>query len=190
MNVDGFYIDWRNVQTVHDLNCGYDFTENKGRLKSQGLELESKMRVTSALTVGLSGSYTDATADGAIPNLEAANGDRAPYFPRTIVTLSGDYGIPTPRGKVVLATDYTLRSNAYTQFSSAAPQYFEIPSSKVLNASIAYLIGQWSVSLYGTNLTDDRLVSGIDNFYPQVQPGNVEYWGRPRTVGVHVHAGF
>jgi iron complex outermembrane receptor protein len=190
MNVDGFYIDWRNVQTVHDLNCGYYFTENKGKLKSQGLELESKMRVTSALTVGLSGSYTDATANGAIPNLEAASGDRAPYFPRTIVTLSAEYGIPMPRGKILLATDYTARSNAYTQFSSAAPQYFEIPSSKVLNASIAYDIGQWSVSLYGTNLTDDRLVSGVDNFYPQVQPGNVEYWGRPRTVGVHVHAGF
>jgi iron complex outermembrane recepter protein len=190
MNVDGFYIDWRSVQTVHDLNCGYYFTENKGKLKSQGLELESKMRVTSALTVGLSGSYTDATANGAIPNLEAANGDRAPYFPRTIVTVSAEYGIPMPRGKILLATDYTARSNAYTQFSSAAPQYFEIPSSKVLNASIAYDIGQWSVSLYGTNLTDDRLISGADNFYPQFQPGNVEYWGRPRTVGVHLHAGF
>jgi iron complex outermembrane recepter protein len=190
MNVDGFYIDWRNVQTVHDLNCGYYFTENKGKLKSQGLELDWKMRVTSALTVGLSGSYTDATANGAIPNLEAASGDRAPYFPRTIVTLSAEYGIPLPRGKILLASDYTSRSNAYTQFSSAAPQYFEIPSSKVLDASIAYAIDQWSVSLYGTNLTDDRLVSGVENYYPQVQPGNVEYWGRPRTVGVHVHAGF
>lgn len=190
VNLDGFYIDWRDVQTVHDLNCGYYFTQNKGKLKSQGLELESKMRVTSKLTVGLSGSYTDARANGAIPNLEAADGDRAPFFPRTIVTLSGEYGIPMPRGKILLATDYTLRSNAYTQFSSAAPQYFEIPSTKVLNASIEYRLDQWSVSLYGTNLTDDRLVSGIDNFYPSVQPGNVEYWGRPRTVGVHLHAGF
>jgi iron complex outermembrane receptor protein len=190
MNIDGFYIDWRNVQTVHDLDCGYYFTENKGKLKSQGLELESKMRVTSALTVGLSGSYTDATANGAIPNLEAAGGDRAPYFPRTIITLSAEYGIPLPRGKILLTGDYTSRSNAYTQFSSAAPQYFEIPSSKVLDASIAYAIDHWSVSLYGTNLTDDRLVSGVENYYPQVQPGNVEYWGRPRTVGVHVHAGF
>jgi hypothetical protein len=51
-------------------------------------------------------------------------------------------------------------------------------------------MGPWSVSLYGTNLTDDRLISGVDNFYPQAQPGNVEYWGRPRTIGVHVHAGF
>jgi iron complex outermembrane recepter protein len=190
VNLDGFYIDWRDVQTVHDLNCGYYFTQNKGKLKSQGLELESKMRVTSALTVGLSGSYTDARANGAIPNLEAADGDRAPFFPRTIVTLTGEYGIPMPKGKILLSTDYTLRSNAYTQFSSAAPQYFEIPSTKVLNGSIEYRLDQWSVSLYGTNLTDDRLVSGIDNFYPTVQPGNVEYWGRPRTVGVHLHAGF
>ena len=68
MNVDGFYIIWDDVQTIHNLPCGYNYTENAGKVKSQGLELESKLRVTSALTLGLAGSFTDAKADGPIPN--------------------------------------------------------------------------------------------------------------------------
>ena len=190
LNVDGFYIDWRDVQTVHDLNCGYYFTQNKGRVTSQGAELEMRMKVTSALTLGLVGSFTDATANGPIENLGAADGARVPYFPRTIVTVSANYVIPVQRGKILLATDYTYRSDAFTQFSPMNPQYLQIPSSNMLNASIGYDTGKWSISLYGTNLTDDRLVSGADNFYPQVQPGPQQFWGRPRTVGLHFHVGF
>jgi iron complex outermembrane receptor protein len=191
VNLDGFFIDWRNVQTENTLDCGYSFTENAGKVTSKGVELETKMRVTGALTLGLSGSFTDATAGTAIPNVDAVAGDRVPFFPRTIVTVSADYGIPLPAGKLVLATDYTARSNAFTQFSDLNSLDREIPGSKMLNASIGYETDRWSVSIYGTNLTDDRLVSLVDaNQFPGVQPGDLQYWGRPRTVGVHLHVGF
>jgi hypothetical protein len=50
---------------------------------------------------------------------------------------------------------------------------------------------RWSVTLYGTNLTSNRLISLIDvNTNGVFQPGNVEYWGRPRTIGVHAHVKF
>jgi hypothetical protein len=96
-----------------------------------------------------------------------------------------------PKGKILLTTDYTARSNAYTEFSAENPLYREIPSSKLLNASIGYDTGRWSVSLYGTNLTNDHLVSTVvANSFPGVQPGDLQFWGRPLTVGVHVHVGF
>jgi outer membrane receptor protein involved in Fe transport len=191
MNVDGFYIDWTDVQTVHNLTCGYNFTENAGKVKSQGIELESKVRATSALTLGLAGSFTDAVANGPILNLGAADGDRAPYFPRTIITVSGEYDVPLPRGKIAISTDYTYRSNQFTDFSPSASDYEEIPSSVLLNGSIGYVTDQWSLTLYGTNLTSNHLVSLNDtNFNGIYQPGNLEYWGRPRTVGVHAHVKF
>ena len=186
LNVDGFYIDWKDVQTIHNIPCGYYFAQNKGRVKSRGLELETKLRATSALTVGLSGSFTDAAASGAIANLSAADGDRVPYFPRTILTLSGDYGIPLAQGKIVLAADYTYRSNASTEFSPLNKLYREIPASKMLNASIGYVSARWSASVYGTNLTNDHLVSFVDpNSFGKYQPGDIQFWGRPLTVGVH-----
>jgi iron complex outermembrane recepter protein len=190
-DLDAFYIDWRNVQTIHNLECTYYYAENQGRVKSQGLELESKLRLTSELTLGLSGSFTDATANGAIPNVGAVDGDRTPYFPRVIVALNATYGIPLPGGKLVTSADYTWRSSAFTQFSPEDPLYREIPASKVLNASIGYDTGRWSVSIYGTNLTNDEEVSIIEpNTYGPVQPGDVWFRGRPRTIGVHLHTSF
>jgi len=191
MNIDGFYVKWDDVQTIHNLPCGYNFTQNAGKVKSQGVELEAKVRASSALTLGLSGSFTDATANGPIPNLGAVDGDRAPFFPRTIVTASGQYEVPLPRGKIQISTDYTYRSDAFTDFSPQSFFYARIPSSVLLNASLGYVTDRWSVTLYGTNLTSNRLISLIDvNTYGDFQPGNVEYWGRPRTIGVHAHVKF
>jgi iron complex outermembrane receptor protein len=191
MDVDAFYIDWRDVQTIHNLACTYYYAENQGRIRSQGVELESKLRVTSQLSIGLSGSFTDAVANGSIPNVDAVNGDRTPFFPRVIVALKVDDGIPVPGGRILLSADYTWRSSAYTEFNPGDPLYREIPESKELNASVAYDTGRWSVSLFGTNLTNDEEISAIEaNTYGAVQPGDVWFRGRPRTIGVHLHARF
>lgn len=191
MNVDGFYIIWDDVQTIHNLSCGYNYTENAGKVKSQGLELESKLRATSALTFGLAGSFTDAKADGSIPNLSAVDGDRAPWFPRTILSVSGNYDVPLPQAKIEISADYTYRSDAYTDFSPAVFDYARIPSSVLLNASVGYVTDRWSLALFGTNLTNNHLVSIIDvNTNGPYQPGNLQYWGRPRTIGVHAHVKF
>jgi outer membrane receptor protein involved in Fe transport len=166
LNVDGFFIDWQDVQTVHDLQCGYYFQENKGSITSQGLEWETSARLTHALTVGMSGSFTDARSKGPIANLDASDGDRAPYFPRTIITATADYTFDLPEGQIILGTDYTYRSNAYTQFSSTNPLYREIPSSRLLNATATYQRGRWSVGIFGTNLTNDRQISVVEpNLY-------------------------
>jgi iron complex outermembrane recepter protein len=191
MNLDAFYIDWANVQTVQNLSCGYYYNVNSGKMKSQGLELESQFRATNAFTVGLSGSLTDAVANGPIVNLDAQDGDRAPFFPRTILTLSGDYSIPLPSGKIAISADYTYRSPQFTDFSPEAFDYLKIPSSVLLNASIGYETNRWSATVYGTNLTDNHLVSLNDVSTNGIyQPGNLEYWGRPRTIGVHLHVSF
>ena len=191
MNIDGFYINWSDVQTLHNLSCGYNFTQNSGKVKSQGIEWESQVRATRDLTLGLSGSFTDAVANGAIPNLDAASGDRAPFFPRTIITVSGEYDVPLPQGKIAISTDYTYRRDEFTTFSPLEFGYLQIPSSVLLNGSIGYVTDRWSVSLYGTNLTNNHLVSLIDaNANSIYQHGNLEYWGRPRTIGVHVHVKF
>jgi iron complex outermembrane recepter protein len=191
MNIDGFYINWSDVQTLHNLSCGYNFTQNSGKVKSQGIEWESQVRATRDLTLGLSGSFTDAVANGAIPNLDAASGDRAPFFPRTIITVSGEYDVPLPQGKIAISTDYTYRSDEFTTFSPLEFGYLQIPSSVLLNGSIGYVTDRWSVSLYGTNLTNNHLVSLIDaNANSIYQHGNLEYWGRPRTIGMHVHVKF
>ena len=135
LDADAFYIDWRDVQTIHNLACTYYYAENQGRIRSQGVELESKLRVTNDLTLGVSGSFTDATANGPIPNVGAVDGDRTPFFPRLIAAVNAAYSHPLPGGKLLTSADYTWRSSAYTQFSPEDPQYREIPRFPRLRSS-------------------------------------------------------
>ena len=191
VNFDGFFINWQDVQTIHRLPCQYYFDENKGNIISKGFELETNAKLTRGLTVGLSGSYTDARTKGAIANLSSANGDRAPYFPKTIVTAMGEYSFDVWRGKVILGTDFTYRSNAYTEFSPSNPLYREIPNSKLLNATATYKWDHWSVSVFGTNLTNNRQISVVEpNLFRGYQPGDSQTIGRPLTIGGRVHVEF
>ncbi len=171
---------------------GYPFVQNAGKVTSKGVELETKARATDALTLSLSGSFTDAEADGALVNLGAPSGSRVPYFPREIITAGVDYEMPlTNVSKLRWSADYTYRSNAYTQFNESSPLSDEIPSSVMLNASITYVLNQWEVALYGTNLTNNLLISTISpNTNAPYQPGNMTYIGRPRTIGIRLHMGF
>ena len=107
------------------------------------------------------------------------------------MSLNSQYDIRVAGGKIVLSSDYTYRSRASTDFSAAAFDYLIIPSSTLLNGSIAYETGRWSVSIFGTNLTNNHLVSlrNVNNA-GAFQPGILEYWGRPRTLGVHAHLSF
>jgi iron complex outermembrane receptor protein len=191
VNATGFYILWDSVQTTFPLSCGYPFIVDAGKVTSKGLELETKARATDALTLSVSGSFTDAEADGPLVNLGAPSGSRVPYFPREIVTAGAEYEVPIPGARIIWSTDYTYRSNAYTQFNTANPLSREIPSSKMLNASITYSRHPWEVALYGTNLTNNLLISTISaNTNGPYQPGDVAYVGRPRTVGLRIHMGF
>jgi hypothetical protein len=99
--------------------------------------------------------------------------------------------VPLPQAKIEISADYTYRGDAYTDFSPAIFDYARIPSSVLLNASVGYVTDRWSLALFGTNLTNNHLVSIIDvNTNGPYQPGNLQYWGRPRTIGVHAHVKF
>jgi len=129
VNTTVFYIDWQTYRRRFPLACGYPFVVNKGKIKSEGVEFEGHAKVTEALTADLSGSYTDARANGALTNLGAPDGARAPYFPKTIISAGGDIW-RTCRSAVCDGRPmYTYRSSAYTQFNERSPLSRKIPSS-------------------------------------------------------------
>lgn len=102
-----------------------------------------------------------------------------------------DNVIPGFGGKTRLSLDYTYRSGAFTEFNQQDLLNREIPSSSMLNASLGYSMGRWELALFGTNLTNNALISSIiapgNNAFI---PGDKAYVGRPRTVGVRLHMDF
>ena len=191
-NVTAFYIDWSDVQTSFPLACGYPFVENQGKVKSRGLELENRAKVTDLLTWNLNASFTDAEANGPLLNLNAPSGSKVPFFPRWIVTTGPDFAVPLGEGSLRFSADYTFRSSTYNEFNLQDPTTRQIPSSTMVNASVTYAIRKYEFSLYGTNLTDNLLVSevGAGNSEAPYVPGDERFIGRPRTYGVRFHVGF
>jgi len=190
VNATAFFIDWRDLQTNDQLNCGYYFTQNAGKVTSKGLELESTVRVDEHLTLGVNASYTDATAAQAIPNLSAVQGDRVPYFPPLIAGGSASYRLALAAAQsLVTELNAQYRGSTYSNFSPDSR--VSIPSSTVFNASITYVRGTWELGLFGRNLTDAHIVTSADrNTFGAFQPGDTYWYARPRTVGIRARVSF
>jgi outer membrane receptor protein involved in Fe transport len=191
LNATGFYTLWSGVQTTHDLACGYDFVQNAGGVRSTGLELDSRLRASRALTLGLQASFTDAIASRAIPDLDASYGARVPYYPRTILTLDAAYDLGLPLGHLTIAADYNYRSQVGTEFDTASSLYRVIPATRVLHGATTWFIKNMEWAVYGQNLLNERIVSAVSpNGYAPFQPGDALYLGRPRTIGLRARVSF
>ncbi len=190
VNATAFFIDWRDLQTNDQLNCGYYFTQNAGKVTSKGVELESTVRVDEHLTLGVNASYTDATASQAIPNLGAVQGDRVPYFPPLIAGGMAAYRAALGPGQtLVTELNAQYRGSTYSNFSPDSRVF--IPNSTVLNAAVTYVRGSWEVGLFGRNLTDAHMVTSANrNTFGAFQPGDTYWYARPRTVGLRARVSF
>ncbi len=189
LNVSAFYIDWKNVQSTRNLACGYRFTENAGRVSSKGIEVETRFRVTDALTFTANGSYTKAEADGDLVNIGALDGDRAPYFPKYIVSTTADYVVPLGDAELRFSGDFQARGASYTEFRQTNPRIRKIPASEIVNLSVTYATDVWELGVFGSNITNDRSASLVSP-PTTVEPGDKYYIGRPRTVGVRLKRSF
>jgi outer membrane receptor protein involved in Fe transport len=69
INADFYYDDWRNIQQLLLLDCGYEYYDNAGNGRTFGPELEVTARITPEWTVSGSGAYTDAEITNPIPLL-------------------------------------------------------------------------------------------------------------------------
>jgi outer membrane receptor protein involved in Fe transport len=170
LNATAFYIKWSHLQ-INGIpsNPSLGFTTNAGQAHSEGVELETRARVTNELTLSLGASYMDARLD------EMAQGAPAG------TTVSADYRHPLSGDLYGIArVDWTYRGKA--NYSLPPTPDAETPESDNLNMRLGVEKGRFSVIAFGNNLTNDHLISAAAGPYDIV--------GRPRTIGVTVKAGF
>ena len=206
LNADAYYIDWSDVQTRLLLNCSYFFTDNKGSIRSEGVEAESTLRLTHQLTLTGNLSYNDSRANGNIPTVGAFNGDLAPYYPRWIIGVSAYYDRPLFNGELHGQITWQHRGDEQTTFNPLATTissgalvatgpsgtFAVIPASDDVDASIAYDVGRYEVGIFGKNLIDGVNVTDIGRatYYAIYQAGSRETVARPRTVGARLKVKF
>jgi outer membrane receptor protein involved in Fe transport len=183
-NATGFLTRWSNVQSRHDLACGYYLEQTSGQIRSTGVDLDSQFQVTRSLRLGVSASFTDALTSEAIPNLDAGKAAQVPYSPREILRVSVGYRRQLPIGILSLQADYDYRSAEGTEFDAGSALFRKILDTRVANVTGTWTVGTTTMTLYVRNLTNTQIVTGINpNGYPPFQPGDTVYLGRPRSVG-------
>ena len=206
LNASAYYIDWSDVQTRLRLNCSYFFTDNKGKITSKGLELETMIKATPELTLSLSGSINDSKANGDIPTVGAFDGDRTPYYPKYTANFQAFYDRPVGHGDLHLQLGYQYQSSQNTTFNNfsttltggkltatgPSQTFAVIPESHNLSASATYNIGQFEFGVYGNNLADGVTVTNIARatYYQVYQAGSRNTLARPRTIGLRAKVKF
>ncbi|MES2743504.1 MAG: TonB-dependent receptor [Pseudomonadota bacterium] len=194
-NASAYLIKWKDVQVFDKLPCTYYYTQNAGKVRSEGVELESLFKLSRQASIGVSASYNHAYAtDTVVTGIPAQNipaDARVPYAPKFAATVNASYTIALGgKDEIGLSANYAHRGEAYTNFAPSQGGYSRIPSANTLNATVIYKTGPYELGLFGTNLTNGAKVSDVTTNTIAIQPGDNLYMIRPRTVGLRVKARF
>jgi iron complex outermembrane receptor protein len=187
-NVAVFDIEWSNIQTNVFLPCGYINVVNAGKARSRGGEAEVNWAVLPVLTLGVTASYTDATLVEKTLAFDANVGDRVPNVPKFTGNVSAEYRTPldaADRAFFARAVVSYLGSS-YTEFQSLTNARL-VPASADVDASIGLSIREWDFSVYGKNLTNRFIVTGVDTDRNVPETYSV---APPRTVGLEARLRF
>jgi iron complex outermembrane recepter protein len=197
-NVGLFYYDYTNLQVVeYDDDTGISTTTNAGEATIQGIEGEFVARVSDNLDVNLVVTYTDAQFDF-FPQGEGVDfkGNDLPNTPNLTYSLGAQYTSEIDNvGYLVFRGDYAWRDSVY--FKSNNEEKFQSDSYSLLNLRVSLMTfdDKWEVSLYGTNMLDERyanyITAGRNLDGGRTDDGNTSNtYGEPRQYGIKMRYNF
>jgi iron complex outermembrane receptor protein len=119
---------------------------------SRGAELETTWVATDNFRLHGTLGYIDADVDD--PNPAAV----APLTPEVTASLSPELTFPTGNGQLTFRADWSFRDDMFGEPSSDPGRFTLIESRDLINADISYRSadGDWTVGIYGRNITDER----------------------------------
>jgi iron complex outermembrane receptor protein len=119
---------------------------------SRGVELESTWAATDNFRLHATVGYIDADVDD--PNPAAV----APLTPELTASLSPELTFPAGSGSVTMRADWSFRDDMFGEPSNDPARFTLIESRDIINADISYqpADGDWTIGLYGRNITDER----------------------------------
>jgi iron complex outermembrane receptor protein len=123
---------------------------------SKGVEWEGLWQATDWFRLHSTIGYIDADVDD--PNPAAV----APLTPELTASLSPEFSVPLGAGNLTVRADYSFRDEMFGEPSSDPGRFTLIDSRDLVNVSATYepTGGDWSISAYGKNVTDERYDNG------------------------------
>ena len=168
-----FDVQWDEFQTTLVSPFGVSYVDNVPGASSTGLELEANGAIGDSTTYVLSYAWTDAdvsqpfeTAIGD-PTSVVAKGTRLPGSPEHSLFAGIAFTQELSGSALSYRADMSYQSETFSSFgdfpSIPTSNYIEFPSFTVWNASVTWEKDNYSIRLFGKNLTNERGTSlGID----------------------------
>lgn len=157
LNATLYRVDWEGlpIKIFGDDICGLGVTVNGGEAQSEGVELETQFYATPNLQLSLSASYMETEfLDDAI----AQPGDRLPLSPRVNGVVGVDYSFELAGHDAFIRSDYSYISS----FDSALSGNLSVVDAESYgkwNLRAGIEMEQWTLELYGNNLTNEDAIT-------------------------------
>lgn len=192
LSATAFQIDWSDRQQAiairQDL-CYARVRVNTGSAVSKGIELEASVNLTSEFSIRASLGYVDAHVIDPGANENIFKGQNLDGVPEWTGSINGEYKKPLDWGAFFLRAgySYTGSSVSYTQTSTG----LERDSYHLADVRTGVEIGDFTVSLFATNIFDERPNLSEVNPGASIVPPRYRYFvGQPRTVGIELGCDF
>ena len=179
---DDIQIKQSLVQSREDSEAS-DFTDyfgNSANGSNYGLEVELNWFASDALAVFASLGWLEAEYD--IPLSEDLNSRQQAHAPNYQFALGTTYQV---NQDLALTVDIEGKD----QFYLSSSHNEQTKSYQLLNASLVYNLGEWQLSLWGRNLTDEKVIvrgfGGFGNDPRKFYETEAYYqYGEPRMFGL------
>lgn len=203
---DVFDIEWDKPQISAALPSGNLAVYNANRARSRGVEFESSGPLfVDSLTYTVGGAYIDARltegyslpanngAGTIVPGLvNGTAGEQMPGSPKTSVAATLIYELDVGPGYGLdVSLNGTYRGRLPIFLTRGMTETLGSPGFATANVSATLSHDSWRLSLYGTNVTDRRVL-----LFPRINYGFVspyssslyfpEVINRPREVGIRI----
>lgn len=184
MDLDGYYIDWSNIQ-ISAVRNGFGVISNApGGATVRGAELSVSARAAAAVTVTGAFAYQDPRLSQASADLGATEGERLPNVPPFTAALNAEYRIMQSGLKPSLGAtlEYVGARDASFDKNASLPQY-ALPSYTNFDLHAGLDVSSVHIQVFIHNLFNTR--GQLSAFTGYSAPGTAAVaLLRPRTIGV------
>ena len=186
MSIAVFYTDYSDLpyQVSEALpGAGFDTQNILVDQTSMGVEWESTWQVFENFRLYTTLGYIDTDADEQVTDPNNPPPDAvAPLTPELTFSISPESSLPLGEGNLTLRADYSFRDDMYGEPSADPGRFTQIDSRDLINVDATYepADGDWSVSLYGKNVTDERYDNArlnVTDYVLVIMSNDASEWG-------------
>ena len=188
INVAVYRIDWEGIPILINRGSNCFTTENAGKAKSEGIELEFQGRLSANLHVGLTASYGESTLVG--DSNIGDDGDNLPGSADFNASLDIQYDFALAGYDGFIRVDYAYISEYFNSVKEGESGSLAAGGFGQFNMKSGINFDQIDLDVFVNNLTNNDGVTWVETVNVTLGAGNNAYRIRPRTVGLNLSYKF